>query len=70
MKPPKGKFAATARVGEKGQIVIPKGARDLLNIQPGDTLLVLADEQRGIALTKDEVLSQQLEGFLSWEEEP
>ena len=70
MKPPKGKFAATARVGEKGQIVIPKGARDLLGIRPGDTLLVLADEQRGIALTKDEVLFQQLEGFLSWEEEP
>ena len=59
MKPPKGKFAATARVGEKGQIVIPKGARDLLNIRPGD-----------IALTKDEVVFQQLEGFLSWEEEP
>ena len=35
-----------------------------------DTLLVLADEQRGIALTKDEVLFQQLVGFLSWEEEP
>ena len=34
-----------------------------------DTLLVLADEQRGIALTKDEVLFQQLEGFLSREEE-
>ena len=67
MKPPKRKFAATARVGEKGQIVIPKGARDLLNIQPGDTLPVLADGLRGIALTKGEVLFQQLEGFLSWE---
>ena len=66
---PKGKFISIVKVGDKGQIVIPKGARDLLNIRPGDTLLVLADEQRGIALTKDEVLFQQLEGFLSREEE-
>ena len=36
----------------------------------GSAMLVLADEQRGIALTKDEVLFRQLEGFLSWEEEP
>ena len=56
MKQPKGRFAGTVRVGEKGQIVIPKGARDLLNIQPGDTLLVLADEKRGMAIRKDDVL--------------
>ena len=54
MNMPKGKAAATVRVGEKGQIVIPKAARDLLNIRPGDTLLVLADENRGIAIVKDE----------------
>ena len=41
MKQPKGKFAGTVRVGEKGQIVIPKGVRDLLDIQPGDTLPAL-----------------------------
>ena len=50
MKQPKGKFAGTVRVGEKGQIVIPKGVRDLLDIQPGDTLLILGDEERGIAI--------------------
>ena len=44
MKQPKGKYAGTVRVGEKGQIVIPKGVRDLFDIHPGDTLLVLADE--------------------------
>ena len=46
-------------VGEKGQIVIPKAARDLLNIRPGDTLLVLADEEKGIAIVKDEVIFRQ-----------
>ena len=50
MKFPSGKTAATVRVGEKGQIVIPKAARDLLNIRPGDTLLVLADEERALLL--------------------
>lgn len=59
MKFPSGKTAATVRVGEKGQIVIPKAARDLLNIRPGDTLLVLADEEKGIAIVKDEVIFQQ-----------
>lgn len=67
MKQPKGKFAGTVRVGEKGQIVIPKGARTLLNIQPGDTLLVLADEKRGIAITKDDVLLQQFSAILGEE---
>ena len=69
MKKSEGKFAGTVRVGEKGQIVIPKGARDLLDIQPGDTLLVLADEKRGIAVTKDDVLLQQFEAILGTEKE-
>ena len=47
---PKGRYAWTATVGEKGQIVIPKQARELFDIRPGDTLLLLADEKRGIAI--------------------
>jgi AbrB family looped-hinge helix DNA binding protein len=47
---PDGKFMSTIKVGEKGQIVIPKGARDLFGIKPGDTLLLLADKDRGIAI--------------------
>ena len=47
---PKGKFACTATVGEKGQIVIPKQIREQFDIQPGDTLLLLADAKRGIAI--------------------
>ena len=46
----------TAKVGEKGQIVIPKEARTVFGIQPGDTLLVLGDETRGIVVTRPEVM--------------
>lgn len=47
---PKGKFISIVKVGDKGQIVIPKGARDLFGIQAGDQLLLMADKKRGIAL--------------------
>ena len=50
MSHPEGKYAWTATVGEKGQIVIPKQARDLFGIKPGDTLLLLGDVERGIAI--------------------
>lgn len=47
---PPGKYAWTVKVGEKGQFVIPKEARDVFNIQPGDTLIVLGDIERGLAI--------------------
>ena len=50
MTQPKGKYAWTVKVGEKGQIVIPKEARDVFNIKPGDTLILLGDEEQGIAI--------------------
>lgn len=50
MNAPEGKYAWTATVGEKGQIVIPKQARDIFGIKPGDTLLLLGDKDRGIAI--------------------
>ena len=49
-KAPAGKYAWTVKVGEKGQFVIPKEARDVFGIHPGDTLSVLADEKQGIAI--------------------
>ena len=47
----------TAKVGERGQIVIPRDARALFGIRPGDTLLILGDERNGILITRPEVLS-------------
>ena len=55
---PKRHIFGTAKVGEKGQIVIPKDARTLFGIQPGDTLLILGDEQTGIIVTKPDVLRE------------
>ena len=50
MRHPEGKRAYSVTVGEKGQIVIPKAARELFDIRPGDTILLLTDEKRGIAI--------------------
>ena len=56
--PPKGKHIfGTVRVGERGQIVLPKQARDVFNIKPGDRLVILGDESLdhpGIAMMKEE----------------
>lgn len=55
--PPKGKHIfGTVRVGERGQIVLPKEARDVFQIKPGDRLVVLGDEAQehpGMALMKE-----------------
>lgn len=53
---PKGKqFFGVAKVGERGQIVIPKQAREMYHIQPGDELVVLGeDATKGIAILKSE----------------
>lgn len=57
MNAPKGKYAWTAAVGEKGQIVIPKQARDIFGIKPGDTLLILGDEEHGLAIPPKEAFA-------------
>lgn len=46
----------TAKVGDRGQIVIPKEARELFGIRPGDTLLILGEEETGLIVTRPEVL--------------
>lgn len=50
MKTPAGKQAWSVTVGTKGQIVIPKEAREMFDIRPGDTLILLGDKNRGIAI--------------------
>ena len=47
----------TAKVGDRGQIVIPKEARELFGIQPGDTLLIVGEEDTGLIVSRPEVLS-------------
>ena len=47
----------TAKVGDRGQIVIPKEARELFGIKPGDTLLILGEAETGLIVTRPEVLS-------------
>ena len=65
--PPKGKHIfGTIRVGERGQIVLPKETRDLFKIKPGDRLVVLGDESQehpGIALMKEEFFLGMVQVF-------
>ena len=49
-------YMSSVRLGPKGQIVIPKEARQIFGVQPGDTLLILGDEETGIIVTKPDVL--------------
>ena len=49
-----GYFMATVRIGDKGQVIIPKEVREMFGIGPGDTLLLLADKTRGIAFPPPE----------------
>lgn len=45
-----GKYAWIVKIGEKGQFVIPKEARDMFDLQPGSSILVLGDSERGLAI--------------------
>jgi AbrB family looped-hinge helix DNA binding protein len=49
------------RISDKGQIVIPKDARDVFGLKPGDSLLVLGDKTKGIALVKTKVFDDVVE---------
>jgi len=46
----KDKFVMTITIGPKSQIVIPKMARDMFNWKPGDTVVLLGDKQKGLAI--------------------
>lgn len=61
MKYLEGKYAWAVKVGEKGQFVIPKEARDIFNIKPGDTLIVLADINKGIAIPPKDMFAHLMD---------
>ena len=56
-----GRFIVSVKVGPKGQITIPKEARDMFSISEGDTLMVMGDQKRGIALLKADLFYQIME---------
>ena len=56
----KGKNAWTVKIGEKGQFVIPKEARDMLGVKPGDTILVLGDKERGLAILPKSMMEEYI----------
>ncbi|MCQ2792428.1 MAG: AbrB/MazE/SpoVT family DNA-binding domain-containing protein [Bacilli bacterium] len=55
------RFIVSAKVGTKGQIVIPIEARQMFKIKTGDTLMVLGDKKRGLALMKDDIFYKLME---------
>lgn len=60
--PPKGKHIfGTVTVGERGQVVIPKAARDMFDISAGDSLIILGDEEQGLAIMKTDAFLQGVE---------
>ena len=55
------KFVGIAKVGEKGQIVIPKEARDMFGIKAGDCVVVLCDKKKGMAIVKSDALEDVID---------
>ena len=60
-----GKFAWMVKIGEKGQFVIPKEARELFSLRPGDEILVLGDEKRGLAILPKEMQQDYIKRIFS-----
>ena len=58
-------YMTSVRLGPKGQIVIPKEAREMLGIKSGDTLLILGDEQTGLIVSRPEVLNKLADKILN-----
>lgn len=55
----------TAKVGDRGQIVIPKEAREMFGIKPGDTLLILGESDTGLIVSRPEALNDLADKLLN-----
>ena len=55
------RFIVSVKVGAKGQITLPKKARDMFSIKEGDTLMIMGDKNRGIAVVKDDLFYKIME---------
>ena len=53
-------YMASVSLGPKGQIVIPKDAREMFGLEPGDQLVLLADRKKGIALQTTDKLNPMM----------
>lgn len=58
----KDKFIVSVKVGEKGQIIVPKEAREMFDIHSGDTLMFLGDKKKGIVLVKADAVYDMIGG--------
>lgn len=58
-------FMSSVKIGPKGQIVIPKEARDMFGLQPGDTLVLLGDRKKGLALQTADKLNPLLKSVFN-----
>ena len=64
-----GKFAWMVKIGEKGQFVIPKEAREVFGFQPGEEIIVLGDVNRGIAILPREMQKEYIARLFEQTEE-
>lgn len=58
------KYIGICKIGEKGQIVIPKPARDMFNLKPGDSVVVLCDIDKGMAIVKTDFIEDATSSVL------
>ena len=69
MNMPEGKYAWMVKIGEKGQFVIPKEAREMFDLTPGSEILVLGDSEKGLAILPKDKQKQIIMNVFSKETE-
>ena len=62
MEAQKDRFIVSVKVGPKGQITLPKEARQMFDINVGDTIMVLGDKEKGLAIMKADIFYEFMEG--------